>query len=138
MEEPAATSAISDVRCPSPPLGIFQGLARANPNILKSRNARLLCVAFAAWLIANGAAPAQPVNFAASDPTGEWLVAKQVARIKIADCDGRMWGVVAWEAQPGVDTQKSGSQSANAADPGNADPARHGAKPTEQMGRADL
>jgi uncharacterized protein (DUF2147 family) len=71
----------------------------------KSRNARLLCVAFAAWLIANSAAPAQPVNVAASDPTGEWLVEKQVARIKIADCDGRMWGVVAWEAQPGVDTK---------------------------------
>jgi hypothetical protein len=37
------------------------------------------------------------------DPTGEGLVAKQVARIKIADCDGRLWGVVAWEAKPGVD-----------------------------------
>jgi hypothetical protein len=30
-------------------------------------------------------------------------VAKQIARIKIADCDGRLWGVVAWEAQPGID-----------------------------------
>jgi hypothetical protein len=31
------------------------------------------------------------------------MVAKQYARIKIADCDGRLWGVVAWEAQPGID-----------------------------------
>ena len=30
-------------------------------------------------------------------------MAKQVARIRIVDCDGRMWGVVAWEATPGVD-----------------------------------
>lgn len=38
------------------------------------------------------------------DPTGEWLVDKKIARIKIANCDGRMWGVVAWEAQAGIDT----------------------------------
>ena len=87
------------------PLGNFRVLHVPIRAYSKSRNARLLCVAFAAWLIANGAAPAQPVNVAASDPTGEWLVEKQVARIKIADCDGRMWGVVAWEAQPGVDTK---------------------------------
>ena len=39
------------------------------------------------------------------DPTGEWLVAKQVARIKIVDCDGRLWGVVSWEAEPGADNK---------------------------------
>jgi len=39
------------------------------------------------------------------DPTGEWLVDKKIARIKIADCDGRLWGVVAWEAQSGIDTK---------------------------------
>ncbi len=32
-------------------------------------------------------------------------MAKQVARIKIVDCDGRLWGVVAWEAQPGIDSK---------------------------------
>ena len=57
----------------------------------------------AVWLIAAGAATAQPARISAPDPTGEWLVAKQVARIRIVDCDGRMWGVVAWEATPGVD-----------------------------------
>ena len=39
-----------------------------------------------------------------ADPTGEWLVAKRVARIKIVNCDNRLWGVVAWEATPGVDS----------------------------------
>ena len=39
------------------------------------------------------------------DPTGEWLVADKIARIKIADCSGRMWGVVSWESKPGVDSQ---------------------------------
>jgi uncharacterized protein (DUF2147 family) len=37
------------------------------------------------------------------DPTGEWLVAKRVARIKIVDCNSRLWGVVSWEMQPGID-----------------------------------
>src|SRR5262249_9610911 len=39
-----------------------------------------------------------------TDPTGEWLVAKRVARIKIVNCDNRMWGVLSWEASPGVDS----------------------------------
>ena len=32
-------------------------------------------------------------------------MAKQLARIKIANCDGQMWGVVSWETQPGIDTK---------------------------------
>jgi uncharacterized protein (DUF2147 family) len=46
---------------------------------------------------------AQSTATSSVDPTGEWLVANRVARIKIADCGGHLWGVVAWEAQPGVD-----------------------------------
>jgi uncharacterized protein (DUF2147 family) len=46
---------------------------------------------------------AQPTQTASPDPIGEWTVAKQVARIKIADCDGKLWGVVSWEAKPGID-----------------------------------
>jgi uncharacterized protein (DUF2147 family) len=38
---------------------------------------------------------------AAADPTGEWLVADGAARIKIDSCNSRMWGVIAWEKQPG-------------------------------------
>jgi len=62
-----------------------------------------ICAALAVWLMATGAAPAQPARISAPDPIGEWLVAKQVARIRIVDCDGRLWGVVSWEATPGVD-----------------------------------
>ena len=78
---------------------------------LLSANARLSCAVFAVWLIANSTAFAQTVQGSAAqpatlpDPTGEWMVAQQVARIKIADCDGRLWGVVAWEAKPGTDVK---------------------------------
>jgi uncharacterized protein (DUF2147 family) len=66
---------------------------------------------FLVWVTATSLAPAQtapvsagqPGPAAPPDPIGEWTVAKQVARIKIADCDGRLWGVVSWEAKPGID-----------------------------------
>ena len=50
----------------------------------------------------------QQAQTVSPDPVGEWTVAQQVARIKIADCDGRLWGVVSWEAKPGID-RKTGS-----------------------------
>ena len=64
---------------------------------------RLLRAVCAVGLINASAASAQPAaGQAPPDPTGEWLVAKQIAHIRIADCgDGHLWGVVAWEAQPG-------------------------------------
>jgi uncharacterized protein (DUF2147 family) len=37
----------------------------------------------------------------AADPTGDWLVADGVAHIRVAECSGNMWGVVAWEQEPG-------------------------------------
>src|SRR5437764_15228438 len=37
----------------------------------------------------------------AADPTGDWMVADQVANIRVAQCNGSMWGVVAWEKTPG-------------------------------------
>jgi len=37
----------------------------------------------------------------AADPTGDWRVADGVANIRVAECDGSMWGVVAWEKEPG-------------------------------------
>ena len=37
----------------------------------------------------------------AADPTGDWRVADGVANIRIAECNGSMWGVVAWEKTPG-------------------------------------
>src|SRR3954452_18159340 len=37
----------------------------------------------------------------AADPTGDWRVADGVAHIRVAECNGSMWGVVAWEKTPG-------------------------------------
>jgi uncharacterized protein (DUF2147 family) len=37
----------------------------------------------------------------AADPTGDWKVADGVANIRVAQCNGNMWGVVAWEKVPG-------------------------------------
>ena len=47
-------------------------------------------------LLAAGTAPAL-----AADPTGDWQVADGVADIRVAECNGSMWGAVAWEKQPG-------------------------------------
>jgi uncharacterized protein (DUF2147 family) len=37
----------------------------------------------------------------AADPSGDWRVADGVADIRVAECNGSMWGVVAWEKIPG-------------------------------------
>ena len=37
----------------------------------------------------------------AADPTGDWKVADGVANIRVAQCNGNMWGAVAWEKVPG-------------------------------------
>src|SRR4051812_19781142 len=37
----------------------------------------------------------------AADPTGDWRGADGVANIRVAQCNGNMWGVVAWEKTPG-------------------------------------
>ena len=36
----------------------------------------------------------------AADPTGDWRVADGVANIRVAECNGSMWGAVAWEKSP--------------------------------------
>lgn len=65
-----------------------------------------LYAACAALFIAFAAAGAQETGaIGPPDPTGEWMVAKGYARIKIVNCDGQMWGVVAWEQTPGVDSK---------------------------------
>jgi uncharacterized protein (DUF2147 family) len=46
--------------------------------------------------LATGLAPAL-----ALDPTGDWRVADGVANIRVAQCNGSMWGAVAWEKIPG-------------------------------------
>jgi uncharacterized protein (DUF2147 family) len=46
--------------------------------------------------VATGIAPAF-----ALDPTGDWQVADGVANIRVAQCNGSMWGAVVWEQTPG-------------------------------------
>jgi uncharacterized protein (DUF2147 family) len=47
-------------------------------------------------ILGAGALPAM-----AADPTGDWRVADGTANIRVAQCNGDMWGVVSWEKQPG-------------------------------------
>jgi uncharacterized protein (DUF2147 family) len=56
------------------------------------------------WLLAAGGAVAQQAAVAPNpDPTGEWMTEKRYATIRIADCDGHLWGVVASETTPSLD-----------------------------------
>src|SRR5712671_884797 len=50
----------------------------------------------AAGLLGAGLGPAL-----ALDPTGDWRVGDGVANIRVAQCNGSMWGAVAWEKTPG-------------------------------------
>lgn len=46
------------------------------------------------------------VSSAAADPTGLWRVANGAAEIRIDDCRGAMWGIIAWEKKVGnVDSE---------------------------------
>jgi len=60
----------------------------------RPRNIVTTALAASAILLASGSARA-------ADPTGDWRVADGVANIRVAQCGGSMWGVVAWEKQPG-------------------------------------
>jgi uncharacterized protein (DUF2147 family) len=53
-------------------------------------------VVYSAMVLATGAGPAL-----ALDPTGDWRVADGVANIRVAQCNGNMWGAVSWEKTPG-------------------------------------
>src|ERR1700742_2091778 len=55
-----------------------------------------LVTAFATTLTLGFATPAL-----AADPTGDWRVQDGVADIRVAECNGSMWGVVVWEKIPG-------------------------------------
>ena len=64
------------------------------PHII-SRNFPRTLLSCAVFLGAN-IAPAL-----AADPTGDWRVADGVANIRVAECNGSMWGAVSWEKMPG-------------------------------------
>jgi uncharacterized protein (DUF2147 family) len=58
--------------------------------------------AIARTIVYSGIFLATGLNAAlAADPTGDWKVADGVANIRVAQCSGNMWGVVAWEKVPG-------------------------------------
>lgn len=60
-----------------------------------SRSAKRI-LAYCGFLLAASMTPAL-----AGDPTGDWRVEDGVANIRVAACQGSMWGVVAWEKIPG-------------------------------------
>src|SRR6202011_119338 len=74
------------------------GVATATGSMLRLRHARnvMRTVLYSGIFLATGLAPAL-----AADPTGDWRVADGVANIRVAECNGSMWGAVAWEKTPG-------------------------------------
>lgn len=64
--------------------------------MLQRSNRLMQMMVWCGIVSAAGAVPAL-----AADVTGDWLVKDGTAVIRIADCDGAMWGVVAWEKIPG-------------------------------------
>jgi uncharacterized protein (DUF2147 family) len=60
------------------------------------RNNIMRTVAYSGFFLATCFAPAL-----AADPTGDWKVADGVANIRVAQCNGNMWGAVSWEKTPG-------------------------------------
>ena len=53
-------------------------------------------VVYSGLVLAAGLGPAL-----ALDPTGDWRVGDGVANIRVAQCNGNMWGAVSWEKTPG-------------------------------------
>ena len=88
-------------------------LARVQHRRNVFRGKDLLCAVFLAYLLAASSAFSQPAGSAASDPTGEWLVDKKIARIKIVNCNDHLWGVVSWEARAGTDGKNPDPQLRN-------------------------
>lgn len=62
-----------------------------------ARNSVYLGILASISLVSGGLTSA----FAADDPTGDWQVEDGVAVIRVAECNGSMWGAVVWEKIPG-------------------------------------
>jgi uncharacterized protein (DUF2147 family) len=58
-------------------------------------------ISYSGLFLATCLAPAFVTAALAADPTGDWRVADGVANIRVAECNGRMWGAVSWEKVPG-------------------------------------
>ncbi|HEY6028472.1 MAG TPA: DUF2147 domain-containing protein, partial [Pseudolabrys sp.] len=73
-------------------------LVRSRPTPARSRRWCLPALAAGALLVSALAAAAQPQPAATTDgPVGTWMVEKGKAMVRIVDCGGQYWGVVAWE-----------------------------------------
>ena len=83
-------------------------------------------LAVAALLLVGGAATAAPGQ---AGPAGTWRTEKGDALIRIVDCGGQYWGVVAWEKTPGTDRKNPNPALQVAADARHAGAARHAAGP---------
>ena len=46
-----------------------------------------------------------PPSAGSPDPTGDWRVEEGTAHIRVAICDGALWGVIGWEQSPGTDSE---------------------------------
>jgi uncharacterized protein (DUF2147 family) len=60
------------------------------------RNSMLTALTSSGLFLAIGISSALAI-----EPTGDWRVADGVANIRVAQCGGSMWGVVAWQKTPG-------------------------------------
>jgi uncharacterized protein (DUF2147 family) len=58
-------------------------------------------IAYSGFVLASALLTSSLTPALAADPTGDWKVADGVANIRVAQCNGSMWGVVAWEKVPG-------------------------------------
>ena len=73
---------------------------------------------------------------AAADPTGEWVVDGGYARVRIENCSGNYWGVVAWEKTPGG-TDKNNPEASKRTRPTLGLPIMIEMKPTSSAKRWD-
>ena len=79
-------------------------LAQSRPAPIRPRRARVPAAATCgALLMSMAATAAQPQQ--AGGPAGIWRVEDGKAMIRIVDCGGQYWGVVAWEKTPGTDSK---------------------------------
>ncbi|RXH20061.1 DUF2147 domain-containing protein [Bradyrhizobium guangzhouense] len=67
--------------------------------MLHCRGTHMRLAIYTGIILASGYACLTPAL--AADPTGDWRVADGVANIRVAQCNGAMWGAVSWEKKPG-------------------------------------
>lgn len=65
----------------------------------------LLLTVFLALNAGHAVAQVPTTPAAAPDPTGDWRVEEGTAHIRVALCDGALWGVIGWEQSPGMDSE---------------------------------